>query len=204
MTTLPSFFAHDLADGLWFYAGQLPEELRWDAATFEVAWALHPDERPVIHLHGKKVAIPRWQKAYGQDYRFSGQVSKADPVPPVLEPLLEWSRREVHPMLNGLLLNWYEGPGHYIGPHRDAVTNMVPGAPIVTVSFGETRRFRLSKEVGDSKVVKDFPAPNGTVFVLPQETNAAWKHAVPKSTRYTGRRISVTIRSFVPQAPDRA
>jgi hypothetical protein len=73
---------------------------------------------------------------------------------------------------------------------------MVPGAPIVTISFGEERKFRLSRGRGEAKEVRDFPAPHGTAFVLPQETNAVWKHAVPKSTRYTGRRVSVTIRGF--------
>jgi hypothetical protein len=71
---------------------------------------------------------------------------------------------------------------------------MVAGAPIVTVSFGEERKFRLSRGTGEAKEVRDFPTPHGTVFVLPQETNAVWKHSVPKSARYTGRRISVTIR----------
>ena len=75
---------------------------------------------------------------------------------------------------------------------------MAAGAPIVTASFGEERTFRLSRGAGEAKEVRDFPAPHGTVFVLPQPTNAVWKHAVPKSGRYTGRRISVTIRGFHP------
>jgi alkylated DNA repair dioxygenase AlkB len=78
--------------------------------------------------------------------------------------------------------------------------NMVAGAPIVTVSFGEARKFRLSRDTGDARQVRDFPASHGTVFVLPQETNAVWKHAVPKSARYMGRRISVTIRGFYSDA----
>ena len=73
---------------------------------------------------------------------------------------------------------------------------MAAGAPVVTLSFGEERTFRLSRGTGEAKEVRDFPAPHGTVFVLPQETNVVWKHAVPKSVRYTGRRVSVTIRGF--------
>lgn len=183
---------HDLGDGLAFFVGFLPEELIWSPEEFEGAWALHPESKPTIFLHGRRVTIPRWQQAYGADYHFSGQVSRALPLPELLRPLLDWSRRVIHPLLNGLLLNWYEGPGHYIGPHRDSVVNMVAGAPIVTLSFGETRRFRLSQ--GTEK--RDFPAENGSVFVLPQATNAEWKHSVPKSTKYTGRRISVTVRGF--------
>lgn len=190
------FTPHDLGDGLLFLVGRVPDDLLWDQAVFDAAWDLHPAIRPDIHLHGRRVQIPRWQQAYGEDYRFSGQVSRALPVPDLLAPLLAWAQRDIHPALNGLLLNWYEGPGHYIGPHHDSTQNMVAGAPIVTISFGEERKFRLSRGTGETKQVRDFPAPHGTAFVLPHETNAVWKHAVPKSTRYTGRRISVTVRGF--------
>lgn len=186
------FTPHDLGDGHVLHFGRLPDALVWSPAEFALAWELHPDVRPTIFLHGRAVAIPRYQQAYGADYHFSGQTSRALAVPEPLQPLLDWTRHAIHPALNGLLLNWYDGPGHYIGPHRDSVKRMVADAPIVTVSFGETRTFRLSK--GSEK--RDFPAENGDVFVLPQATNAAWKHAVPKSARYRGRRISVTVRGF--------
>ncbi len=190
--TLADFTRHDLGDGLAILVGRLPDALVWSADDFAHAWALHPAERPVIHLHGRRVALPRWQQAYGADYHFSGQTSRAQPVPERFQPLLDWSRSAIHPALNGLLLNWYDGPDHHIGPHRDSERNMAPGAPIVTVSFGETRIFRLSQ--GRRKY--DLSAAHGDVFVLPRATNAAWKHAVPKSTRHVGRRISVTVRGF--------
>ena len=54
---------------------------------------------------------------------------------------------------------------HYIGKHRDSVQNMIRGAPIVTISLGETRMFRLRpwKEKGFS----DFVAESGAVFLIP-------------------------------------
>jgi alkylated DNA repair dioxygenase AlkB len=193
---LTSFVQHDLGDENAFYEGHLPEELTWSDARFQQAWDLHPEVKPTIFLHGREVMIPRWQQAYGQNYRFSGQVSSALPIPELLQPLLTWSQENIHPGLNGLLLNWYEGPGHYIGPHHDSVVDMAEDAPIVTISFGETRKFRLS--LGTEK--RDFLPRNGTVYVLPRATNAIWKHSVPKSTRYSGRRISVTIRGFLAES----
>ena len=186
------FDDHDLGDGLTFRTGSLPPELMWDAARFDEVWDLHPSEKPVIHMPGGPVQIPRWQQAYGADYHFSGQTSAALPVPAVLDPLLSWARRAIFPHLNGLLLNWYDGPGHYIGPHHDSTRDMVPDAPIVTVSFGEARKFRLQK--GTKKY--DFLATPGAVCVLPYATNKVWKHSVPKSARYRGRRVSVTMRAF--------
>lgn len=182
----------DLGDGLLFHTGRLPAELLWDAAQFGEVWDMHPAERNTIHMPGGPVQIPRWQQAYAADYHFSGQTSAALPVPPVLEPLRDWARAAIFAPLNGLLLNWYDGPDHYIGPHHDSTHSMVRGAPVVTVSFGEARKFRL--QMGTKK--HDFLATAGTVFVLPFDTNEAWKHSVPKSVKYRGRRISVTMRAF--------
>jgi len=147
-------------------------------------------------MHGRMVRTPRWQQAYGRDYHYTGNVNKALAVPETLEPLLAWVRSAIFPGLNGILINWYEGPEHYIGSHHDSVNGMVYNAPIVTASFGETRGFRLTRGRADDARTWDFPAPNGTVFVLPYDTNLFWKHGVPKSARYAGRRISVTCRAF--------
>jgi alkylated DNA repair dioxygenase AlkB len=167
---------------------------------FDALWGLQPTDYPEIHLHGRRLKIPRKQQAYGQNYHFSGQTSLAQPVPPLLQPLLTWARDTVHARLNGLLLNWYEGSlGHYIGKHRDSRVNMVHGAPIVTVSFGEERIFRLAPWRGSGQI--DFSAQDGSVFVMPYETNLAWTHAVPHYRRYTGRRISVTLRAFTESQP---
>ena len=117
-------------------------------------------------------------------------------MPPLLAPLLDWARAAVDGRLNGVLVNWYDGAlRHYIGRHRDSTMNLVEGGPIVTISFGEERVFRLRPWRGSGAV--DFPARDGTVFVMPYETNRAWTHEVPHSSRRTGRRISVTLRGFV-------
>ncbi len=195
-TSSPEFMAHDLGGGLTFLTGRLPLELVWDRATFDVVWATQPDAKPVIHLHGRAVEVPRWQQAYGADYHFSGQTMPAAPVPPALGPLLAWSQAAVDPRLNGLLVNWYDGPGHYIGPHRDSTRGMAFGGPIVTLSFGERRVFRLTRGAGAGREVRDFAAEDGAAFVLPFATNSIWKHGVPKSARYKGRRVSVTVRAF--------
>jgi alkylated DNA repair dioxygenase AlkB len=71
---------------------------------------------------------------------------------------------------------------------------MVRGAPIVTISLGEGRVFRLTRP--GQKLTRDFIADPGAVFVMPYDTNRAWKHAVPKSGRQRGRRISITLRAF--------
>ena len=186
---------HDLDGRHAFYTGKLPDRLRFDVTRFDILWVMHPEEYHVILMPGGPTKTPRWQQAFGRDYHYTGRVNQARPVPPLLEPLLAWNREAIHERLNGLLLNWYDGDlGHYIGPHHDSTKDMVAEAPIVTVSLGEQRVFRLTQP--KTKERRDFPAPDGTVFVMPYDTNLAWKHEVPKSAKWRGRRISVTLRAF--------
>jgi alkylated DNA repair dioxygenase AlkB len=189
------FSTHSLDDGHRLFVGRLPTEVFPDPAAFQSLWDLHPDDYHVVKMHGRQVKTPRWQQAYGADYHYTGRTNTALPVPAIFEPLHHWARQAIDDRLNGLLLNWYDGAlGHYIGPHHDSTKNMVTGAPIVTVSLGEQRIFRLTHP--KLKVKRDFLADAGNVSIMPYDTNLAWKHSVPKLARHRGRRISITLRAF--------
>lgn len=196
MMNAVDFKWHDLdgSQGLW--VGRLPDAVALSSAEFDECWRMHPPQFVEIMMHGRPVLTPRWQQAYGRDYAYSGQVNTALPVPPLLQRLLHWGQRTVDARLNGILVNWYDGSqGHYIGPHRDSIRNMVPGAPIVTISAGEERVFRVKPWKGKGR--HDFQAVDRTVIVMPFETNRTWTHEVPKSAERQGRRLSVTLRAFL-------
>jgi alkylated DNA repair dioxygenase AlkB len=190
---------HRLDDEATFCVGQIPPELRLDAARFDELWAIHPPDFHEIKMHGKLVKTPRWQQAYGADYHYTGTTNRALPVPALLEPVHAWARAQIDERLNGLLLNWYDAEhAQYIGKHRDSIANMVTGAPIVTMSFGAERVFRLRPWRKDVPAeIRDFAATDGSVFVMPWETNRSWTHEVPHNARSEGRRISITLRAFV-------
>jgi alkylated DNA repair dioxygenase AlkB len=192
-----SLVEHRIAGRLSFFATRLPEELGpAGEAGFAGLWALHPEPFHTITqpFTGRTIPLPRWQQAYGRDYRYTGSVNRALPIPALLDPYLDWARLRLDARLNGLLLNWYDAAlRHYIGPHRDSIAGLVEGAPIVTISLGATRLFRLRPKGG---AFADFPATHGSVFILPWETNLGAKHAVPHRANDTGRRISITLRAF--------
>jgi alkylated DNA repair dioxygenase AlkB len=189
------FLCHALDEQYTFFTSDIPSELVLDNVQFESLWNHHPENYHEIKIHGCLVKTPRWQQAYGADYHYTGRVNKALPVPSILNPLFDWCREAIDKRLNGLLLNWYDANlGHYIGKHRDSIRNMAIGAPIVTISLGDQRTFRLRPWKGEG--YKDFRTRDGSVFVMPYETNLAWTHEVPHSRQHRGRRISVTARAF--------
>ena len=194
---LPLFNDYPLNDGLVFHTGTLPRDLVWTDTDFERLWNRHPHERHTVIMIGKPVQVPRWQQAYGANYSYTGSRNNALPIPRELLALLEWSRKTIDDRLNGLLLNWYSGAEDYIGAHHDSTKELVQGSPIVTISFGETRVFRLTRWERRQKVAQhDFEANHGRVFVVDWDMNKAWKHEVLKRAAYSGRRISVTLRAF--------
>ena len=187
--------ARVLADGVEVQTGRLPPELVPDAAGLAALWALHPADYHVITMHGREVATPRWQQAYGADYHYTGRVNRALPCTPEMAPFLAWARQAVDPRLNGLLFNWYDAAhAHYIGKHRDSTKGMLAGAPIVTISLGATRLFRLRPWRGAGMV--DLEVDHGSVVVIPYATNLVWTHEVPHRAADRGRRISITLRGF--------
>lgn len=181
-------------DVIW--CGKIPEKLIPENDLFARLWDLHPKDFHTVRILGRAVKTPRWQQAYNRTYQYTGSKNNALAVPSELSPYWDWSVANIDSRLNGLLLNWYDGSlGHYIGKHRDSTHNMIEGAPIVTISFGEERVFRLRpwKVKGECK---DFVVKNGSIIILPFHTNQSWTHEITKSKKSLGQRISLTIRAF--------
>ena len=170
-------------------------KFRLSEADFEKLWNTHPPEFHEVHMHGRWVKTPRWQQAYGRNYEYTGSRNNALPLPTDLEKYLNWSREHVDNRLNGLLLNWYDGTAkHYIGKHRDSTTGLIDGTPIVTISHGEERVFRMRPFGGSG--FQDIPVQAGDALVVPWAVNRRFTHEVPHFARYRGRRVSVTLRAF--------
>lgn len=194
----PELTRHALPDGNVLLHGELPGSLRLDEAGFGDLWNQHPAEYPRILIHGRYVATPRWTQGYGRPYYDQGTRATIERLPPSFEPVMAAARDAIDGRLNTIHVNWYDAAlRHYIGPHRDHRGGLVPGAPIVTISAGADRVFRLRPWRGKGRI--DFAARDGTVFVIPYATNLAWTHEVPHRARDRGRRISITLRALLPE-----
>jgi alkylated DNA repair dioxygenase AlkB len=194
MACPPGFTSEPLSNtGLSIYRGSLPAPWVPSSEAFEALWEMRPPQKPFVHLREYSGFAPRWHKAYGEDYAFAGLVARAEPVPEVLAPLLAWTRANIDPRFNGILVNWYDAAlRHKIGRHRDSPIRRLKGCPIVTISLGATRLFEMHVR----RKALGFLVENGDVIVIPDETNAKYAHAVPHREEDVGRRISVTVRGF--------
>ncbi len=193
----PSFQRHPLDGVHCIHLGEFPKSLAQDTEFFEELWRLHPAQFHEVQMHGRRLKTPRWQQAYGRDYQYSGSRNNSLPISQLLEPHWQWAKQTVDARLDGLLLNWYDGArGHYIGRHRDSTRDMEHGAPILTLSFGQRRTFRMRPWKGRGYL--DFEVGNGSALLIPYATNLAWTHEVPASKKLRGRRISLTMRAFCP------
>ena len=193
---------HQLTERSWVEFW--PKAISCTQAEFDEFWALHPETRHEIMIMGKLTAIPRFQKLYGAgEYRFSGTVMPGDPVIPVfVQRCLDLARRlypEYREGWNGALVNWYADGSNYIGPHSDDTRDLVPGAPILSFSFGSVRTFRVKKktEAEDEEIAKvDFPTEPGSLLAMCGDMQNEYKHEITKTAKAVGPRINVTIRCF--------
>jgi alkylated DNA repair dioxygenase AlkB len=185
-----------------------------DRAPFEVPksefkelLAAHPTTYNQVKVFGKIHDIPRFEKLYGNSaYRYSGIVRQPDPnIPALVERCLEYAREKYPPAAqwNGALCNWYIDGSHGIGAHSDAEADLVPGAPIISFSFGGSRIFRVRTRkdfVGTYHAAPDIVTGHGMMIAMCGAMQKEFTHEVPKTKKPTKPRINVTIRAFAPHA----
>jgi alkylated DNA repair dioxygenase AlkB len=107
---------------------------------------------------------------------------------------MEWANTLGLGEFSQLLVNWYKDGSHCIGTHADSEADLKPGSPILTISLGATRTFRLRR---DGKILMDIPVSDGHVLVMCGEFQRELKHEIPRALRVKQPRISITLRQFI-------
>eukprot|EP00656_Telonema_subtile_P056660 TRINITY_DN9111_c0_g1_i1.p1 TRINITY_DN9111_c0_g1~~TRINITY_DN9111_c0_g1_i1.p1 ORF type:complete len:361 (+),score=31.75 TRINITY_DN9111_c0_g1_i1:105-1187(+) len=186
-----------LTNHSWIESGTLPAALR--LVPFDTLWDLHPTEFGKVKLLGKVLDTPRWQQTYGRAYSFTGMEHAAVSMPEQFEPYHAWANSLGYGVFNQMLVNWYQDGRHYIGTHSDETRPLVTDSPILSVSLGCTRTFRI-RHKPDKQIIKDVPLPHGTVLVMGGGFQGEFKHEVPKvggsKGLMLGKRINLTFRQF--------
>lgn len=194
-----------LTKSSWIESGLLPKNLRIEKNSdeFEMLWNLRPGYRNTIKLFGKEHYLPREQQVYGvSHYLYSGVAFEAvEEVPPYLMACLEWTNwniPEVEPAYNMILVNWYFNGADNIGWHKDDEKQIIPGTDVLTISFGQSRKFKVKHDTLPG-IKRDIRTQHNGYITMGGNFQKEFKHSIPKTRdiKQQGRRISITFRKFL-------
>lgn len=158
--------------------------------TEVIAWEQHD-----ITLFGRTVPTPRLTAWMGDAaYAYSGVVNEPAPWPPALADLRGQLSAEVGTELNSCLANLYRDGTDSMGFHSDDEPELGSEPTIVSISLGARRRFVLRHRVTRERWTWELG--EGDLLVMRDESQRDFAHAVPKSKRATGARMSLTFRRF--------
>ena len=166
--------------------------------NFDDIWRLKPQNRHIIRIYGREIEQPRWTQSYLQDYVYSGSRAKARALPDelkqVYEKVLEYDDR-----FNQILVNWYENGSNYIGAHSDDISQLIPNSPILSLSYGGTRKFRI-RDKKTKKIIKDLLLRDRMCVIMKDDFQEKFTHEIVKIGGKKGlnypSRINITFRCF--------
>jgi alkylated DNA repair dioxygenase AlkB len=183
----------------WIIYGDIPNSIKYD---FGDLWNLHPENYGNVIIYGKKLETPRYQQSFLIPYYFSGLTHDAIDLPSEFKKFMDWSNSlEIisNFKFNQALVNWYANGHHYINAHSDSTIQLIKDSPIMSISLGEKRKFRI-RDKENKKIVLDFEMKDRTYIIMGGEIQTFYTHEVPKINgikgENTGKRINITFRMF--------
>jgi alkylated DNA repair dioxygenase AlkB len=195
---------HDLFDDLpapavdWYPDWLAPADAARLLAqlTAEVAWKQESMGTPA-----GRVPLPRltaWQGEADAVYVYSGIRNLPAPWTPAVAELRAAAEARCACRFNSVLINRYRSGIDSMGWHADHEPELGAQPVIASVSLGATRRFDLRHN--RTGTVRSYPLKGGSLLVMRGDTQAEWRHRVPKEPGVSGERINLTFRWTLPRA----
>lgn len=199
----PNFFNQTISDRCIEYFlennSSYPINIDWAAvsiADFEkIAFNNIHWKQEYINLYGLK-PIPRltaWYADEGRAYKYSGILKQPYPWNKGLLYIKGQIEAVAGIEFNSVLLNWYRDGNDYVNWHADDEIELGINPIIASVSFGETRDFKLRNN-RNHNLKLTIPLSNGSLMVMSAELQHYWQHTVPKRKRVTDSRFNLTFR----------
>lgn len=153
-------------------------------------------QEKVVHMYGRDVLVPRlsaWYADLGKDYTYS----EALHIP------LEWTeelstikndvQNRTNAQFNSVLCNLYRDGKDSVAWHSDDEPELGIEPVIASVSFGETRAFKM-RHKKDTQQNFSLELSSGSCLIMRGATQACWEHQIAKTTRVLTPRINLTFR----------
>lgn len=156
----------------------------------EVAW-----QQDSMGTPAGRVPLPRltaWQGEPDAVYVYSGIRNVPQPWTPAVAELRAAAEAVCESRFNSVLLNRYRSGLDSMGWHADHEPELGAQPVIASVSLGVPRTFDLRHN--KTGVVQSFQLKGGSLLVMKGNTQAQWRHRVPKEPRVAGERVNLTFR----------
>ena len=105
-------------------------------------------------------------------------------------------------MFDRVLLNLYRDGNDSVAWHSDTLPADGKHRPIASVTFGDTRIFRIRHKTNKGFKTLDIPLTHGSFLLMGETMQNHYEHHVPKTTRPVGPRINLTFRIGSPFQPE--
>ncbi len=156
-------------------------------------WEVHR-----IRMFGRWVDSPRlssWIGDEGAGYVYSGARFEPRPWHPAMAELRSELRSALGIDFNSALANWYRDGRDAMGWHSDDEPELGRRPVIASISLGASRRFAL-KHRRDALQKLTIELPHGSLLLMRGDTQANYRHALPRTTRAVADRINLTFRQI--------
>ncbi len=159
-----------------------------------VAWECHR-----IRIFGREVDSPRlscWMGDANAGYVYSRTRFEPRAWLPELQNLRERLQDEFECSFNSVLANRYRSGLDSMGWHSDNEPELGKQPVIASISLGAMRRFSLKAKNGNTKPVH-LELPHGSLLLMRGDTQKNYLHALAKTSKPIGERISLTFRNIL-------
>lgn len=136
--------------------------------------------------------------SFGVPYDYSNMSYEQVEIPGFLEELIPLIASKIGFTPNNCLINYYYEETSSMGFHSDMIDFLDEHTGICIVSLGNPRILRFRNKE-NKEITRDFVLNPGSLFLMSQEVQKHWDHAVRKSSGPDPERISLTFRRIVKQ-----
>ncbi|MEG1026714.1 MAG: alpha-ketoglutarate-dependent dioxygenase AlkB [Flavobacterium sp.] len=147
-------------------------------------------------MYDKIVTAPR-MISWFQDKSDTIHSGDAPELTKELKEIRERVQVEVKLNFNAVLLNLYRNGNDGVSWHSDKINRSDAHPVTASVTFGETRMFRLKHKFRKEVPFVEIPLHHGSFLLMAGTTNSFWEHQVPKTAKKVLPRINLTFRKVI-------
>ena len=172
----------------------LPEEQIVDRLIESTPW-----RQEEIKIYGRTCLQPRlsaWYASEGLDYRYSGIQLSSLPWTDLLLKIKARVESVAAEEFNSVLINYYRDQNDCMGMHSDDEAELGRCPVIASLSLGAPRRFVLQHKVRKDMDSIKLDLVSGSLLIMKGETQANWKHGIPRRVKFCPPRLNLTFRTI--------